>query len=633
MSMTPLGPKQLAKEFGTPGAAMSVDPTPERVQDDWWCDGSWHRGWDHGWYGYTPVSWNGWWAGRGWDDDDSWSATSWQSSSTDTCRWERKDPTIHRMTSHLQSDKSLSRDSLDVLLEKAYEGYSDESDPDAAPRSEGKESRGSLKSLDSATTLELGSMSRESLEDEVPDTIVDKGIELDDGLADKLQKITVQEDGSALPTTVQEGEKQVPQNTVQEAEKQVPQSTVQESEKQVPQSTVQEAEKQVPQSTVQEAEKQVPQSTVQEAEKQVPQSTVQEAEKQVPQSTVQEAEKQVPQSTVQEPEKQVPQSTVQEPQKQVPQSNPPVQESPQQVQMQSGADTAAGGGQMVKQEPECDDWRRDKYGKLLGPAALYARFYRTGRSLSERSKRCKEIYSWRTLRALRLELGDDLANDLYARHKELDSRLTGKLLRPHPNFSKDMTLLKVFDTIKDIADKKFTNSADMQIEANDVDENDVHKAMDALLDEEMPESSLQPGKPENSDNKKPKPKPKKEKTWREKAQEADKRANKEIIDYAGFKQILSSPAAGVASNMKAAILADVDPAKIHLEQVKYKVATAIGQKVSEVKMEPLFRELEAALQKFKTVSEPVRAAERKVAASEKPPKATAKAKAKGTAAK
>ncbi|CAE7540454.1 unnamed protein product [Symbiodinium sp. CCMP2592] len=593
-----------SQEFGTPGAAMSVDPTPERVQDDWWCDGSWHRGWDHGWYGYTPMSWNGWWAGRGWDDDDSWSATSWQSSSTDTCRWERKDPSMHRMTNHLQSDKSLSRDSLEVLLEKAYEGFSDESDPDVGPPSEGKESRGSLKSLDSATTLELGSMSRESLEDEVADTLVDKGIELDDGSADKLPKITVQEDGRALPSTVQEGEKQVPQNTVQvEAEKQVPQSTVQEAEKQVPQSTVQEAEKQVPQSTVQEAEKQVqPQSTVQEAEKQVqPQSTVQEAEKQLqPQNTVQVPEKQVqPQSTVQDPEKQVqPQSTVQVPEKQ--------------VQPQSGADTAAGGGQMVKQEPESDDWRRDKYGKLLGPAALYARFYRTGRSLVLRNasfgiKGPKSPPEVREKMA-DAERSEDLANDLYARHKELE-----------------MTLLKVFDTIKDISDKKFTNSADMQIEANDVDENDVHTAMDALLDEEMPESSLQPGKPGNNDNQKPKPqpKPKKEKTWREKAQDADKRANKEIIDYAGFKQ---------ASNMKAAILADVDPAKIHLEQVKYKVATAIGQKVSEVKMEPLFRELEAALQKFKTVSEPVRAAERKVAASEKPPKATAKAKAKGKVA-
>ena len=41
--------------------------------------------------------------------------------------------------------------------------------------------------------------------------------------------------------------------------------------------------------------------------------------------------------------------------------------------------------------------------------------------------------------------------------------------------------------------------------------------------------------------------------------------------------------------MKAAIMADVDPAKVHLEQVKSKVATAIGQKLQEAKMEPLFR--------------------------------------------
>ena len=383
MSMTPLGPKQLCREFGTPGAAMSVDPTPEKVQDDWWGDGSWHQGWDRSWYAYAPVSWNGWWAGRGWDDDDSWSATSWQSSSTDTCRREEKDPTIHRMTGHLGSlsEKSgKSCDSLEALLEKAYDEDSDE----AALESGGKVSgRGSLKSLDSATTLELGSVSRESLEEEVQDTLLDKGIEPDD---EKLPKITVQEDSRAPQSTDQEGEKQVPQSTVQEAEKPaVPQSTVQQGEKQVPQSTVQEAEKPaVPQSTVQEPEKPaVPQSTVQEAEKQVPQSTVQEAEKQVPQSSpVQEPEKQVPQSSpVQEAEKQVPQSsTVQESEKQVPQSSP-VQENPEQVQLQSGADTAAGGGQMVKQEPECDDhWRRDKYGKVLSPAALYARFYRTGRS-------------------------------------------------------------------------------------------------------------------------------------------------------------------------------------------------------------------------------------------------------------
>ena len=40
------------------------------------------------------------------------------------------------------------------------------------------------------------------------------------------------------------------------------------------------------------------------------------------------------------------------------------------------------------------------------------------------------------MKALRLELGGELADDLYARHKEIDPRLTGKLLRAHPNFAK-----------------------------------------------------------------------------------------------------------------------------------------------------------------------------------------------------
>ena len=40
------------------------------------------------------------------------------------------------------------------------------------------------------------------------------------------------------------------------------------------------------------------------------------------------------------------------------------------------------------------------------------------------------------MKALRLELGEDLANDLFGRHKEIDPRLTGKLLRPHPKIAK-----------------------------------------------------------------------------------------------------------------------------------------------------------------------------------------------------
>ena len=407
MTMTPLGPKQLAKEFGTPGA-MSVEPTPEKPHDDgWWGDGCWSRGWDS-WYGYAPASWNGWSYGN------CWGAGSWQTSSTD---WGRHDsglsetssqesgepkPTdkIQRMAGHLASLSEMSTPSepdseLNALLERAY---------DSPPPSDGQSGRGSLKSLDSATTLQLGSCSRESLDD-VADTLVqnddriEKGIELDNGPATKE---TVQEDSpkQVAESTVQEGpKKQVPETTVQEGPKQVPESAVlQEGEKQVPESAVlQEGPKQVQQSPVQqEGPKQVLQSAVQqEGPKQVLQSAVQqEGPKQVPETTVQQEGpkglEQVPETTVQqEGPKQVPQSPVQqEGPKQVLQSAVQ-QEGPKQVPVQqSGADTAAGAAIVKEEAAESDEWRKNKYGEALSPAALYARFYRSGRSLLLRNKSC-----------------------------------------------------------------------------------------------------------------------------------------------------------------------------------------------------------------------------------------------------
>ena len=41
--------------------------------------------------------------------------------------------------------------------------------------------------------------------------------------------------------------------------------------------------------------------------------------------------------------------------------------------------------------------------------------------------------------------------------------------------------------------------------------------------------------------------------------------------------------------MKTAIMADVEPARNYLEEVKAKVAIAIGKKLPESSMEPLFR--------------------------------------------
>ncbi|CAE7536995.1 unnamed protein product [Symbiodinium sp. CCMP2592] len=200
--------------------------------------------------------------------------------------------------------------------------------------------------------------------------------------------------------------------------------------------------------------------------------------------------------------------------------------------------------------------------------------------------------------------------------------MTGKLLQKHPNFPKEMTLLKSFDTIKDISQKTFENSAEFQMEAENVDEEDMHDAMEALMDQEMPQAPTDGNVPPPNPKPREPKKAKKEKTWRDKAQDADKRANKEIIEYEGFKQ---------ASHMKAAIMADVDPAKCDLEKVKTKVAIAIGQKLPEDSMKPLFHELEDALKKFRTASEPVRAAERKSNAAAKPPKAKPKAKAKAGA--
>ncbi|CAE7536967.1 Dnah2 [Symbiodinium sp. CCMP2592] len=157
--------------------------------------------------------------------------------------------------------------------------------------------------------------------------------------------------------------------------------------------------------------------------------------------------------------------------------------------------------------------------------------------------------------------------------------MTGKLLQKHPNFPKEMTLLKSFDTIKDISQKTFENSAEFQMEAENVDEEDMHDAMEALMDQEMPQAPTDGNVPPPNPKPREPKKAKKEKTWRDKAQDADKRANKEIIEYEGFKQ---------ASHMKAAIMADVDPAKCDLEKVKTKVAIAIGQKLPEdsMKSEP-----------------------------------------------
>ena len=107
-TMTPLGPKVLAKDFATPGS-MSVDtPAQKKKDDDWWGDESWHgsgswdaHGWD-AWYRGTPSSWDG-----------SWSAGEWQASSV---QWGRRGAVDSLSAPEIKAEET--QPDLETLLER-----------------------------------------------------------------------------------------------------------------------------------------------------------------------------------------------------------------------------------------------------------------------------------------------------------------------------------------------------------------------------------------------------------------------------------------------------------------------------------------------------------------------------------
>ncbi|CAE6972737.1 unnamed protein product [Symbiodinium sp. CCMP2592] len=479
---------------------MSVDTPTEKKCDEWWGDESWHSAWDaHGWdswYRRTPSSWDGWGWGSG-----SWSAGDWQASSV---QWGRRGA-----VEEIKAEEESQPD-LETLLERAYESYG-ESDSG----SEKEKGSRSLRSLDSATTLALGSLSRESLE-EPP---IEKGIETEEYIAKTVQEDTPSQRPEDEPSTGVPEDK--PSTGVPEDK---PSTGVPEDKPStgVPEHKPSTGAPEHKPSTVPEDKPSTgvpedkPSTGVPEDKPStgVPEDKPSTVPEDKPSTVPQDKPSTVPEdkpSTVSEdkPGTEVPED---KPSTKLPEQKPST--SVPQDKQQSGADTAAGGqapppvqeaNQLV---PNTDDsWRRDKYGVILSPPALYARFYRSGRMAM-----LEEIYVWKTLKFLRAELGDSLANDLYSRHLEIDPRMTGKLLQKHPNFPKEMTLLKSFDTIKDISQKTFENSAEFQMEAENVDEEDMHDAMWlAPTDGNVPPPNPKPREPKKA---------KKEKTWRDKAQDA-----------------------------------------------------------------------------------------------------------------
>ncbi|CAE7344581.1 unnamed protein product [Symbiodinium necroappetens] len=319
-----------------------------------------------------------------------------------------------------------------------------------------------------------------------------------------------------------------------------------------------------------------------------------------------------------------------------------------------------------------DAWRLDKHGQVLSPAALFSRFYRSIRSpkapdavkeefkkadnSSNRTQKFHDMYlqfisakgNWsdstivlrarkshkevkdvvylfKTYRDLVQELGQDMADDLAKRAREADPTFSGKSCRLHPQFPKreDMQLFKSFAYIQDKKRDEKETSAEVDMRAENVDEDDMMNAMEDALPSDD-------GGLDDGDKPLPKPKekikqPKKEKTWRDKGAAADKKANQDLVEYQGFAKALDD--VKMAPNMKKAILADIVPAANDLRKCKDVVARGIGTKMSEVEMKPLVEALLAALDDVKTVSEPVRSAERK-SSKEAKPKTSAKKAAK-----
>ncbi|CAE6946765.1 unnamed protein product [Symbiodinium sp. CCMP2456] len=286
-------------------------------------------------------------------------------------------------------------------------------------------------------------------------------------------------------------------------------------------------------------------------------------------------------------------------------------------QLQTGAT------QPNDQKPDNDEaWRKDKQGRWLTPHALYMRFYRTTNSLET-----EESYEWWTYGTMVKQLGPDLASDLKQRHEAADPRRTGRFVREHPDFPgiEEQYRYKNFASGRETKRRTELHEAEISQTA-DVQEEDAFEAMEKLLAEQESVHTFSTGET------KPKPKkdqkPKKEKTWAQLAKEAvaDTKANVELTEYEGFEKSLQD--AGVSENFREALMKDVEPCRHWLSGLKHDLATAVGNKVTEIEMKA--KETQRAIVEFKMRATPIRDAIKKANATAKP---KGKAKAKGKARK
>ncbi|CAE7482705.1 unnamed protein product [Symbiodinium sp. CCMP2592] len=619
---TPVRPRNLLRESPMkspkPASPMSVEK-PWPAHDEPY---TWHAGW----WGWTPQSWSsaGWgWDNYGWDSESKW---TWGRRDT----WERESTTTAASTPSPASEPSPSHPPTQQQSQEVKQALN--------------------RGLTTVSEQELTQQEAEEFIREL-ETQVD-GLDLSEKEAQTLSKLrpldtqsTMQLDTQDMNDVAAATQQEVQQNPTPETKPQQP--TTKEAQ---PQQTTKEASQdtQLQQTTSDPAAQQEKIPSAQTH----PQGTKQQ---QPPSKEQADAQEQKP------PEEAKPQQATNEATQQETPKPPPSQE---QGKGDSGIIDQA------QQGPVDDTWRKNKHGQILTPAALYSRFYRSARSSNappevqqkladaehsanrthkmhelyvhylscradwkssvivvtmrkETKRKSKLVYLWKSYRVLKAELGEELAKDLATRHMASDPKMSGKFVRPHPDFplSEEMRLYKSFQEIRDEEQKNFAHSAEFQLTAEG-DEDEIMQGMDDAMAAEDDPQPLQNGKPKEVKEKKEK----KEKTWRALAAEADKKANADIVESEGFEDTLT--AAGVAPKMKRAILDDVESLKGSLMEKKALVASALGKKYDEARLKPLVEDLQELLKKFKACAEPVKAAERKTTSQSKP-----KAKAKGRSKK
>eukprot|EP00435_Cladocopium_sp_Y103_P042867 s1915_g11.t5 len=321
-----------------------------------------------------------------------------------------------------------------------------------------------------------------------------------------------------------------------------------------------------------------------------------------------------------------------------------------------GSKPGPGQEQDAAQEVESDDdsgaesWRRDKYGNVLNPNALYMRFYRRLRSKknpvpaeiaekvaeSEIGKngkhklhelymdwlaakgdwgpcvlaiRCSksnvsdhdELYSFLSKTALIDKLGEELAKDLIHRHTEAEKKLPasqkGKFVKSNPDFPtrEELFTYKCFIGVEERKRQRFQSSAEVSREA-EILEKDMYDLMDKAIGGE---GAL--GAPAAAPLKTPKPvgnKPKKEKTGRQSLEAANNTAHKLQTD---LTQLEAQTAA-----YKEALLKDLQKSSQALASLKDVAMKVLASAVPDPEYESKAAEMKDELQRSKKLADMVK---------------------------